>query len=148
MLPCLALLLFWIIFMGSVIKWSTIGVYFTESECNLSLIKLHSKPWFYWLPAKRERKWNYEIKRYIQNPDSTGLRDSKKAVEKMNEILERSNSMDNLIALSPLLLWVFLAALLLAVLVFIVKRSIKRNGYKKKIQALEENRTPEETHGD
>ena len=54
--------------------------------------------------------------------------------------------MDNLIALSPLLLWVFLAALLIAVLVFIVKRSVKRNGYQKKIQALEENRASEETH--
>ena len=56
--------------------------------------------------------------------------------------------MDNLIALSPLLLWVVLAALLIAVLVFIVKRSVKRNGYKKKIQALEENSASEETHGD
>lgn len=52
--------------------------------------------------------------------------------------------MENLIALSPLLLWVFLAVLLIAVLVFIVKRSIKRKEYEKKIQNLEENSGQEE----
>lgn len=52
--------------------------------------------------------------------------------------------MENLIALSPLLLWVFLAVLLIAVLVFIVKRSIKRKEYEKRIQNLEENSGQEE----
>ena len=56
--------------------------------------------------------------------------------------------MENLIALSPILLWLFLGALLIAVLSFIVKRSVKRNGYKKKIQTLEENKEPEEAHLD
>ena len=53
--------------------------------------------------------------------------------------------MENLIALSPILLWLVLGALLLAVLFFIVKRAVKRHEYKKKIQALEENNVLEES---
>ena len=56
--------------------------------------------------------------------------------------------MENLIALSPILLWLVLGVLLIAVLFFIVKRSVKRNGYKKKIQTLEENKELEETYRD
>ncbi|WP_298834577.1 hypothetical protein [uncultured Planococcus sp.] len=56
--------------------------------------------------------------------------------------------MDNLIALSPILLWVVLAALLITALFFIVKSSAKRNEYERKIQALEENKEPEELHRD
>lgn len=52
--------------------------------------------------------------------------------------------MGNLITLWPLLLWVFLAVLITAVLVFIVKRSIKRKEYEKRIQILEENSGQEE----
>lgn len=52
--------------------------------------------------------------------------------------------MENLVALSPVLLWVFLGALLIAVVVFIVKRSIKRKEYEKKIQILEEDSGQEE----
>lgn len=52
--------------------------------------------------------------------------------------------MENLVTLWPLLLWVFLAVLITAVLVFIVKRSIKRKEYEKRIQNLEENSGQEE----
>lgn len=49
--------------------------------------------------------------------------------------------MENIIALSPILLMVFLAGLIIVFLFFMAKsstRSVKINEYEKKIQALEE----------